>query len=108
MFIYYVEALKQSFLFYLKPLGNFEFTFFNPLFWIFLLLLFTILLQRWEVKKAFYFCLLVVFILLCSTAIESRLITFFSTPGQSLDTSLLRMISAFLVICVFLLYMFLP
>jgi len=103
----YSEALKQNLLPYLKPLANYEFTFFNPLLWIFLLLLFLVLLLIWETKKAFHFCLLLAFILLCTTEIESRFVSVFSAPGQLFDASVLRLISLLVVLLMFLFYAFL-
>lgn len=103
----YFEALKQNFLPYFKPLANYEFTFFNPLFWIFLLLLFLVLLLIWETKKSFQFCLLLAFILLCTTEIESRFVSVFSASGQLFDVSVLRLISLLVVLFMFLFYAFL-
>ena len=100
------EAFRQRFLFYLKPLENFEFSFFNPIFWLSLLLLLLILLQIWPAKKSFHFCLLLAFILLCTTEIESRFVASFPT-NQLFDAVTIKLISSFAVMLLFLLYVFL-
>lgn len=100
------EAFRQRFLFYLKPLANFEFSFFNPIFWICLLLIFLILLQIWPVKKSFHFCLLLAFILLCTTKIESRFVASFPT-NQLFDATTIKLISSAAVMLLLLFYIFL-
>lgn len=101
------EALRKIFMFYLNPLKNLEFTFLNPLFWAFLFLLFIMLCRIWEAKKSIHFCLLLAFILLCTTEIESRVVALFSAPDQSIDTTLIKFISIFLVTLLFIFYVFL-
>jgi len=96
----------KRFLFYLKPLENFEFSFSNPLFWILWLLLLLILLRKWETKKAVYFCSLVAFILLCTTYMQSRFVTLFPGPNPFFDTNIIKLISAIVVVLLFLFYVF--
>lgn len=101
------ELFRQWFLFYLKPLENFEFYFFNPLFWIILFLLFLLLLRVWQAKKSFQFCLLLAFILLCTTEIESRSAALFSSSELLFDAAIIKLVSIFVIIMLLMFYIFL-
>jgi hypothetical protein len=96
-----------NFLFYLDSLANYEFYLFNPLFWIALCLLLLILIRRWDTKKAFSFCVVIAIILLGTTQIESRYLALFHEPNQFFDSTVIKLISAFVTAMVLLLYIFL-
>ena len=100
------EAAQEMFWSCFEPLQNFEFSFYNPLLWIILVALFLVLTKIWNSKKSFYFCLMLTFILLATTEIESRAAELFSIPGQSLETSLIKFISLALITIIFLSYAF--
>lgn len=102
----YLKALAEGFLFYLKPIMNLNFSFWNPLFWVFILLLFLPLLQSWHLKKSFQFSLLLAFIFLGTTKIELFFSKLFSGPGQTFDTGIIKLVSACILVIVVLFYSF--
>jgi len=67
------EALITGISPYLTELKNFQFSVFNPLLWVFFLILVLFLSGRWGYKKAFSYCLVVVVILLANTLFEKFL-----------------------------------
>jgi len=97
------ETLKSTFAPYYKSLVNFHFYFYNPLFWVFLLILFLILLRRWQEGKAFSYCLLLAIILLGATRFESMTRQALANYGQTFDPLparvLVLVIIAILSIC---------
>ncbi len=56
---------------YIKELGDWHFYYSNPLFWIFLTLLFFLSLFFWRAKKSFSFCFAIGVTLLLSTRVDS-------------------------------------
>ena len=96
------ETLRAIFVPYLDSLKNFHFTFLNPLFWAFLLVLLLILLRFWEIKKSFSFCLIIAVILLGTTKLEDFVVDTLAISGESLVPFLIRVLSLFAVAIVFL------
>ena len=102
------EEISKVLLDGLGPLQNYEFHFYNPIFWIFLFCLLILLLKIWDPKKAIQYCLLLAFVLLCTTEIQSRCIALFSSPGNLFDTAVIKLISITVVMLLSMFYFFLP
>ena len=94
------NALKEALIPYLDNLRNFNFSFLNPLFWIFIFLLFLILLKFWQAKKAFSFCLIITIILLATTKLEGLLADKLTTSRETFDPLLIRILSAFIIMII--------
>jgi len=92
---------------YVKPLLKFRFYFFNPLFWVLLLLLMLALLQKWTVKKSFYFCSLLAIILLFTTKMEWQLLHSASSSGSIIDATVVKPLSLIAVSMLTLIFIFL-
>jgi len=103
----FLVAFKKDLLFYFETLKNFEFSYRNPLFWVSLLLLILILMRIWEARKSFSFCTLLAIILLATTRLENFIVVTFAKYGESIDTSIVRLVSIFIVAMIFLIYVFL-
>lgn len=103
----YLDALKAGLSSHLKSLQNFDFSFFNPLFWIFLLILFLVLLRFWETKKSFSFCFTIGVVLLATTEMERYVTDLFTRPGETLDLFVIRISSLLLISVISLYYLFL-
>jgi len=101
-----METLKTIFSPYYQSLKNFQFLFYNPLFWVFLLILFFILLRFWESGKAFSFCLIIAGVLLGLTRLESFLTTLLAKHGASFDPLPLRILSIVIIVVVSVCYFF--
>lgn len=100
-----IVALKESFIPYLDSLKGFHFSFLNPLFWLFLFILFLILRVFWYLEKSFYFCAMLAIILLATSKIENYMtIAIF---GEDLTTLLIRILALFVILMMFLYYAFL-
>jgi len=92
---------------YVKPILKFRFYFHNPLFWVLLLLLMLVLLQKWAFKKSFYFCSLLAGILLLTTRIEWLLLHSVSNSGSVIDATFVKLLSLVLVAILSLIFIFL-
>lgn len=101
----YLRALQRNFSRYFNELGNFNFSLFNPLFWIFFLIAFLILSRLWKYRKAFSFCLTVTIVLFISAWAEKAVVNFFVGRHETFDPVLTRM-GTFIVITFILLYYF--
>jgi len=98
------DALKEALIPYLDSLKNFNFSFLNPLFWVFIFVLFLILLRFWQTKKSFSFCLTIAIILLATTKLEGLLADKLTTPTETFDPILIRVSSCFIITVVGLYY----
>jgi hypothetical protein len=101
-----LEALKTVFMSGYRSLQNFEFNFFNPLFWAIIFLLFLILWKFWSGKRAFSFSFMTALILLSITEIEFRFSALFSKAGETFDSSIIRLLGLAAIALIFLFYTF--
>ncbi|GEM_PF-1103977 len=90
---------------YIDELKDFQFRIANPLFWFFVLIVLFFLNCFWRFKKAFLFCLLTALILLITTALENSMAEIL-TKSVLFDHIVLRYISLFLILGVFLYFFF--
>ncbi len=97
-------ALKEFLIPYLDSLKGFHFSFLNPLFWIFLFILFLILRVLWYPEKSFYFCAILAVILLGASKIENCMTI--GIFGEDLTLILVRILALFLILMLFLYYAF--
>ncbi|MFH1457825.1 MAG: hypothetical protein ABIG31_01505 [Candidatus Omnitrophota bacterium] len=102
-----LQALKIVFDYGWKSLQNFEFHFFNPLFWCIIFLLFIVLYRFWVAKHAFSFSLMTALILLFVTEIEYRFSIVFARSGEVFDSSVIRLVALTFLAIIFLVYTFL-
>lgn len=100
----YLDALRIG----LKPdfesIKSFQFSYFNPLFWVFLLILFLILLRIWEIKKSFSYCILLSVILLTTTKVENYLIDIWAKSGEIFDPVPIRILTFFIIVIISIYY----
>ncbi|MFH1782119.1 MAG: hypothetical protein ABH848_00695 [Candidatus Omnitrophota bacterium] len=99
-------SLKAAFFTNLERLKDFEFSVSNPLFWIFLLIAFLILLIFWTAKKSFSFCSVVGIVLLAATQAESYVGKIFVSPEDTFDPLFIRIITTIIIALVALYYFF--
>ena len=100
----HVYTLKMAVLPYLNDLKNFEFYYLNPLFWMFFLLLFLILLRSWKAKKALSFSLSLAAILLINTKIE-HFVSGLRRTTEGFDANIIvRMISGMVIVFICIYY----
>lgn len=99
------NTLKTTILPYLKELRNFHFSLFNPLFWVFLLILFLILSRAWEYRKSFSYCSILAILLLAMTMLENSLAATLA-KSEVFDATVLRIITIFVILMVTLYYLF--
>lgn len=97
-------TLKEFLIPYLDSLKGFHFSFLNPLFWIFLFILFLILGALWYPEKSFYFCTFLAIILLTTSKIESCMTI--GIFGEDLTLLLVRILALFLILMMVLYYVF--
>ena len=96
------ETLITAIMLYFAELRNFHFLLFNPLLWVFWLILLWLLSKQWGYKKAFSFCLLVVLILLANTSLEN----YFKDTFAISDPIVIRTISILFIAGVSIYYFF--
>jgi hypothetical protein len=101
------QMLKQTFLLSLESLYEFEFTFFNPLFWAIVLILFLVLRRIWGKKNSFTFSSLTAIILLVTTELENNIAVAMAIHGEPFDSGIIRMLSIVIILVLFLAYVFL-
>ena len=97
-----LDTLKTILLPQLEALKNFNFSFRNPLFWVFLFLLFLVLTRFWDVRKSFSFCLIVGILLLLSTELGWYIGVLFGNAPFALF--LVKLFSLFVIAIIFLYY----
>jgi len=99
---FYKELLiaKEYSFDYFKELESWNFSYLNPLFWIFLILLFLLLLYFWAPKKSFSFCFALGIILLLSTKIDNLI------SGALFGYPTVKMITIYLLIFVVMYFIF--
>lgn len=100
------DAMKSAMLSYAESLKDFHFSPTNPLFWVFLAVLFFILLRFWRPKKTLSFCLITGLILLATTKIETLIAGMAAGSGTAFDPFLIRVGCIFVVSIVFLCHFF--
>lgn len=98
----YLNTLKTTLSPYLDELRNFHFSFFNPLFWLFFLILLLVLTKAWGIKKSFSLCSIVAAVLLATTFVEQFMIETFGIT----DVLLIRLICFFVLALIFVYYFF--
>ncbi|HEC68955.1 MAG TPA: hypothetical protein ENI31_01515 [Candidatus Omnitrophica bacterium] len=89
---------------YWQELRNFNFSIFNPLFWLGLFILFLILLRFWRIRKSFSFCLTLALILLGTTKLENILLSL-GVDRQGFGLPLLRTGAFFIIGIIFVYYL---
>ena len=99
-------GLKTAFSQHLQELLRFKFLPFNPVFWIFFLILFLITLRFWARNKSFSFCIVVAAILLLSTKVEKIVVDFFARGKESFDPFLLRIATLVIILLTIIYYSF--
>jgi hypothetical protein len=97
-----IDSLKP----YYKPLRNCQFSYDNPLFWAGALLLFIVVSRFWELKKSFSYCAILAVILLATSRTEVFVANLFSSPGATVDTTIIKFISAFFIAMLTIFYFF--
>lgn len=102
-----LEVIKTGFRLNLESLNKFEFNFFNPVFWLFMFILFLILRRNWMAKDAFTFCSMVSMILLLTTEFEGRIAAAVATGVGEPDVEIVRLVSLTVIAILFLAYTFL-
>jgi len=95
----YVDALKTTFLPYVKSIHDLHFCYDNPLLWLAFLVVFLILLigMSWDTGKAFFFCLIITLILLGTTWFEGYIAGIFMKPVESFDPFIIRVLSLMMI-----------
>ena len=100
----YFNTFKKNISPCLDSLRNLNFSYLNPLFWIFLLLLFLILLKFWKAKKSFSFCLILAIILLATTKLENVTANIVAKFQGEFDPIIIRALSGIIIVFVSLYY----
>ncbi len=101
-----LQALEKAIRPYLNSLKKFQFSYLNPLFWVFFLFLFLILLRFWRPKKSFSFCMLLAMVLLIDTKIEN-FIGSISQPQDGVEPAMIFRIIAGIILAFISIYYFL-
>ena len=99
-----LEELKINLEHYLYDLRNFHFSFSNPLFWGFLIVVFSILSRFWGAKKSFSFCLIIAVVLLATTKLQGFTINMTAAPIYAFIPLLIRIFSLFAIAIIVLYY----
>lgn len=99
------NTLKTAFLPYFNELTKFHFSLFNPLFWVFLLILFLISSRSWGYRKSFSYYSILAIVLLTTTMLENSLASTLA-KSEVFDATVLRIISIFVILMVTLYYFF--
>jgi hypothetical protein len=91
-----LEALKITFLPYIKSMQDFHFYYDNPMLWVFFMAVYLFLKawRGWSHPKAFFYCASIIFVLLGATWIEKPLADIFTVPGyasSAFDPFILKM-----------------
>jgi len=81
----YFEVLKAAFLPYVKSMQGFHFYCDNLLFWAGFMVLYLILTRGvdWNIEKAFFFCAIIISILLGTTWLEKPLVDLFTVQEHA-------------------------
>lgn len=101
-----IDAIKKTLEPHLEALKNFQFSVFNPLFWIALLILFLILSRRWDARKSFGFCSVVAILLLVTSQAESFVANFVVRSAGVFDPIIIRIISTIIFCFISIYYIF--
>jgi len=91
------EVMRQGLQPHLESLKNFNFSYQNPLFWIFLFVIFLVLTKPWGAKKAFAFSLILGAVLLATTAFEQMFFRTMVNPGETFDPTIIRIVSGVVI-----------
>lgn len=100
-----LSALRKVAQAHLDNLKNFQFSYNNPLFWVFLLLSSLVLLRFWRPRKSLSFCLILAIILLATTKIENITVALIE-PGEVFDPVIIRVVSIIIIIFISIYYVF--
>ncbi|MFH1479118.1 MAG: hypothetical protein ABIG92_05015 [Candidatus Omnitrophota bacterium] len=100
------DTLKETFITHFDGLRAFNFSYENPLFWIFYVLAFLTLLMFWNARKSFSFCTILAVILLATTKLEHTIVAKFTSIGETFDVLFIRIASAIVVVIIALYYTF--
>jgi len=90
-----------------RNLLDFQFQFFNPIFWVGVFLLFIILCKFWVPKRALSFAITTAIILLFLTELELRMGQVFVSAGESFEPTPVRLVALAAIGIEFLLFTFL-
>jgi len=106
-----LEALKTSFLPYIKSIQSYHFYCNNLLFWVFFMVLYLILGigRNWNQGKAFFFCVSIASILLATTWLEKPLINMFTIQGYAVggfDPFILKVASLVMISIIIVYFVF--
>jgi hypothetical protein len=100
------QTYEKMYFAYLESLRNFQFSIANPVFWVFLVILFLILLRFWLPKKSFSFCLIVAIVLLGETQAENYLTGLLAKSQETMDLTIIKVISLLIIFVTFIYYAF--
>jgi hypothetical protein len=92
-----LDVLRAGLQPHLESLKNLIFSYQNPLFWVFLFLIFLILMKPWGTRKAFLFSLILAAVLLATTALEQRVVGTMIKPGDTFDPTIIRIVSGIVI-----------
>lgn len=101
-----IEAIIEAFKPYVRSLINLQFSVFNPLFWIFALLLLLILLKFWSDMKSLFFWSTVIIILLITSNMVNSIEKYIPEDNIGIK-SLIRIFSLVIISFVWIYYFFL-
>jgi hypothetical protein len=106
-----LEALKVTFLPYIKSMQDFHFYYDNPMLWVFFMVayLFLKVWRGWSHPKAFFYCTSITFVLLGATWIEKPLVKIFTISGyetSGFDPFILKMGALILIAVITVYFMF--
>ena len=100
------QGLTEYFKANFASLKNFQFSPFNPVFWLFFIIVFLLLLKFWAAKKSFSFCLAIAIVLLVTTKVEKLIGAAVISHGETFDPLVFRIAAIFFVAVVWLYYGF--
>lgn len=101
-----IQAIVEAFEPHLKSLINLNFSVFNPLFWIFALLLLLIVLKFWSNMKSFSFWSTVIIVLLITSSMVNSIEKYIPEDNIGIK-SLVRIFSLVIISFVWIYYFFL-
>ncbi|MFC1514417.1 hypothetical protein ACFL5X_00760 [Candidatus Omnitrophota bacterium] len=99
-----IYSLKSMLEPHFEELKELNFTFANPVFWIFMILLFVLVTRFWNGKKGFSFTLMISAMLLLTTKMEAMTEAWLLSRGEGFDPLPVRTIAFFVMMMVFFYY----
>lgn len=105
--IFYFKVFESWLYSHWQNLKEFEFAYYNPLFWLFVLLTVMVLSRVWELRKAISYCSIMAAILLAATWIEGIIDMHLYAAGESFDVAIMKMVAFCMTTSVSVVYFFL-